>query len=83
MASRRGAALRGCCENLKSIRVKYEGHNVAHVPVAALRGKSKDAVKLHRGERPTSSVEWHHWLKRIALCSSHAIHLSQVMTFQS
>ncbi|KAF7086529.1 hypothetical protein CFC21_089815 [Triticum aestivum] len=77
MASRRGAALRGCCENLKSIRVKYEGHDVVHAPIAALRGKSKDAVKLHRGERPTSSVEWHHWLKRIALCSNHAIHLSQ------
>ncbi|XP_044416998.1 MEIOTIC F-BOX protein MOF-like [Triticum aestivum] len=77
MASRRGAALRGCCQNLKSIRVKYEGHDVAHVPVAELRGKSKDAVKLHYGERPTSSVEWHHWLKRIALCSSHAVHLSQ------
>ncbi|XP_037451620.1 uncharacterized protein LOC119322223 [Triticum dicoccoides] len=77
-ASRRGTPLRGCCENLKSIQVKYEGHDVAHLTVAALRGIPKNAVKLHRGgQRPTSPVEWLDWMQRIVSCSSHAIGLSQ------
>ncbi|XBH81020.1 hypothetical protein VPH35_106659 [Triticum aestivum] len=77
-ASHRGAPLHGCCQNLKSIQVKYEGHDVAHLPVAALRGIPKNAVKLHRGgQRPISPVEWLDWMQRIVSCSSHAIGLSQ------
>ncbi|XBH65241.1 hypothetical protein VPH35_118870 [Triticum aestivum] len=77
-ASRRGAPLHGCCQNLKSIQVRYEGHDVAHLPVAALRGVPKNAVKLHRGgQRPTSPVQWLDWMQRIVSCSSHAIGLSQ------
>uniref|UniRef100_A0A8I6Z4F7 F-box domain-containing protein n=1 Tax=Hordeum vulgare subsp. vulgare TaxID=112509 RepID=A0A8I6Z4F7_HORVV len=76
--SHRGAPLRGCCQNLKYIQVKYEGHDVAHLPVAALRGTPKNAVKLYRdGQTPTSPLECLDWMQSIVSYSTHAIELSQ------
>nr|XP_051220531.1 MEIOTIC F-BOX protein MOF-like [Lolium perenne] len=57
-----GTSFHGC-QNLSSIRVKYEGHDVPLVLVDVLTEIAKDVVRTHHGKR--NYVSWHDWMSSV------------------